>query len=128
METPYYNCVLSFVDVKSNEQGYLECVVIFNSGWLSCKRPFTFLRSDAEKFVRRIRKIKTPFGIVATLEDINKNMRIQMECTAPGTIMISGECFENSEFEQQAKLGFNLERAKLNDFTNQMSALLIENG
>lgn len=111
-----------------DEQNYFECVIIFNAGWLSCKRPFAFSRSDAERFVRRIKKIEKPFGVVATLEDTNKNMRIQMECTAPGNIMISGECFEDSEFEQQAKLGFNIEKAKLNVFTNQMSVLLIENG
>ena len=71
--------------------------------------------------------INEPFGIVAILENIKKNMKIQMECTAPGTIMISGECFEDSEFEQQAKLGFNIGQAKLKTFIIQMDALLGKN-
>jgi hypothetical protein len=126
LEATYYNCSLSLVDLKSNEQDYFECVVVFNSGWLSCKRPFTFSRNNAAEFARRIKKITKPFGIVATLEDTNKSTRIRMESTAPGSITISGECSEDSEFEQQARLAFNIQQTKLEAFMSEMDAFLKE--
>jgi hypothetical protein len=123
LETTYYNCSFSLVDVKSNEQGIFECTLNFNAGWLSCKRPFTFTRKNGEKFVNIIKKINKPFKIIAILENTSKNMKIQMECTAPGNIMVSAEGFDDSEFSQEARLGFNINKAKLNKFVGQMDAL-----
>ena len=71
-----------------------------------------------------IKEINRPFKIIAILENTSKNMKIQMECTAPGNIMVSAEGFDDSEFEQEAKLGFNINKAKLNEFVGKMDALL----
>lgn len=127
LETPYYNCSLSFVDVELNDQDHFECLAIANSGWLSCERPLTFSRNDGKKFVNKIKKINKPFGIVAKLEDTRNNLVIRMESTAPGMVMVSGEFVERSEFSQKATFGFNIEKAGLNGFLKQMDSLLAQN-
>lgn len=70
-------------------------------------------------------KINEPFGVVAILENTSENMKIQMECTAPGNIMFTAEGFDGSEFEQEATLGFNINKSKLNELVNQIDALLV---
>jgi hypothetical protein len=127
LETPYYNCSLSFVDVILNDQDHFECLAIANSGWLSCERPLSFSRNDGKKFVNKIKKINKPFQMVAKLEDTRKNLVIRMESTAPGMVMVSGEFVEHSEFSQKATFGFNIEKAGLNEFLNQMDSLLAQN-
>ncbi len=124
LETTYYNCSFSLVDIKSNEHGVFECILVFNAGWLSCKRRFVFTRNSIKKFANEIIKINEPFRIVAILENTSKNMKIQMECTAPDNIMFSAEGFDNSEFEQEARLGFNINKAKLKELASQIDVLL----
>jgi len=115
LETPYYNCSLTFVDIQLNDKDYFECVAVANSGWLTCERPLTFSKNDGKKFVDKIKKINRPFGIVAKLADKHKNLVIRMESTAPGMVMVSGEFVEHSEFSQKASFGFNIEKAGLLD-------------
>jgi hypothetical protein len=124
LKTPYYNCSLAFIDVKLNGKDYFECLAVANSGWLSCERPLTFSRNNAKKFVNKIKKIDEQFETVAVLKDTHKNLVLKMECTAPGIVMVSGEFVEYSEFSQQAIFGFNIERAWLNGFINQLDTLL----
>ena len=124
IETPYENCSLSLIDIRFNDNSDMECTVEFNSGWLSCKRYQAFKKKKISLFLSRIKNISKPFDVMAVLEDIKENMQLQVECIAPGIIMIAGEFYEQSEFEQQARLGFNITEEKMKAFVNQMNALL----
>jgi len=124
IETKYHNCYLRLENIQASEVGDYECDLMFHSGWLSCQRFFMFSKNQANKFKRKLEKIKNPFDIIATLETKDKNSCIQFKCTGPGTIMVSGEFIEHSEFEQQATLGFNVSEDALNSFISEFGALL----
>ncbi len=127
LDTNYYNCSLSFVDTRLNKNGYFECDLIFNSGWLSCKQHSIFSRNNVRRFVENMKLLNEPFEIIAILESIKKNIQLKIECTAKDNILIGGELFEDSEFDQQAKLGFNIKQEKLNTFIRHMDELLAKN-
>ena len=125
IETTYYNCLFSLIDIKSNENMDFECTLNFNAGWLSCSRYFVFTKKDAKKFTRQIKKINEPFRLVASLENVNGNMKVEMECIAPDVIMVSAHGHDNSEFEQEARLGFNIKKSELTEFIREFDALLV---
>ena len=125
IETTFYNCSFSLIDIKSNANGDFECTLNFNAGWLSCSRPFTFSRNNVKKFSKNIRKLNQPFGVVAVLENINGNMKVEMECIAPDTVMVTANGYDNSEFEQEARLGFNIKKSELQEFAGKIGALLV---
>ena len=124
LKTTYYNCSFSLSDLNLDENGVYECVLNFNAGWLSCSRPFFFTKNNGKKFVKKLNKLDVPFGSIAVLESTSKNMKVQMECIAPGTIMISAEGFDDSEFEQEERLGFNINKDMLNELSVQLYDLL----
>ena len=114
------------MDAKLNDHDTIECLAVANSGWLSCQRPLTFSKADGKKFVNMVKKVKRnkPFNVIAELRDENRNLTINMECTAPGIIMVSGKFVERSEFEQEATFGFNIEKPWVNEFLKQMEVML----
>lgn len=126
IETTYYNCLLSLDDIKSDGKDDFECLLNFNAGWLSCRRNFIFTKTNAKKFLSKMKKIDQPFGVVAVLENTTKNMKVEMECIGPGTIMLSAEGYDDSEFEQEARLGFNIKRAELDEFIGEFDTFLAQ--
>jgi len=126
IETTYYNCSFSLVDIKCDENNHFECLLNFNAGWLSCRRNFIFTKNHAVKFSKKLKKIDEPFGVVAVLENTTKNMKVEMECIGPDTIMVSAEGYDNSEFEQGARLGFNIKKAELEEFMTKFNTFLAQ--
>ena len=123
IDTQYTNCSLFLDNIQIDDSSYI-CDIKFNSGWLSCVRSFTFSREGAISFEKSVRKISEPFDTVANLESTNKESCISFECIDHGAIKIFGVFSEDSEFGQQAKLGFNIETHQFREFIESISTLI----